>query len=63
MGVIHLWNISKWTRWQPIPLRIKHFCVKKDSLTLDTYISFHEPGLKKIGGALKYTGLPTINAT
>ena len=21
MGVIHLWNISKWPRWQPIPLR------------------------------------------
>ena len=20
MSVIHLWNISKWTRWQPIPL-------------------------------------------
>ena len=20
MGVIHLWNISKWARWQPIAL-------------------------------------------
>ena len=21
MGVIHQWNISKWVRWQPIPLK------------------------------------------
>ena len=21
MGVIHLWNISKWACWEPIPLR------------------------------------------
>ena len=33
MGVIHLWNISKWTRWQPIALINKHmnklsFCFK-----------------------------------
>ena len=24
MGVIHIWNISKWTRWEPIPLSIDY---------------------------------------
>ena len=31
MGVIHLWNISKWACWEPFPLNSKKKLVLFDS--------------------------------
>ena len=31
MGVIHLWNISKWACWEPFPLNVFYFTVWKRS--------------------------------